>query len=391
MKKVYLDNSATTRVDDEVLQAMLPYFQGEFGNASSIHGYGQRARAAVEEARQQVAELLGADPKEIVFTSGGTESDNTAVRGIAEYHKARGNHIITSRIEHHAIINTCRALEKEGYSITYIPTDESGLIDVEAVKQAITPQTILISIMHANNEIGVIQPIQSLVEVAKQHNVFVHTDAVQSVGKIPVNAKDLGVDTLALSGHKIHAPKGIGALYIKKGTKMKPLLYGGSHERNRRGGTENVPAIVGLGKACELATKHFDYMNTRIRALRGKLETEILSSIKFSRLNGHKEKRIPNICNFSFAYVEGEGLTISLDLKGIAVSTGSACSSGALEPSHVLSALKLPPELIQGSIRFSLSRFTTEEEIDYTLGCLPRVVERLREMSPHYKKPEVFA
>lgn len=390
MKRVYLDNSATTRVADEVLEVMLPYFNAEFGNASSIHSHGQKARAAVEEARQKVAEFLGADPREIVFTSGGTESDNTAIRGVAEYHKANGNHIVTSQIEHHAVINTCKALEKDGFLVTYLPVDEHGLVDPDAVRQAITPRTILISIMHANNELGVVQPIREIAEIAKEHNVLVHTDAVQSVGKTKVNVRELGVDLLAMSGHKIHAPKGVGILYIKKGTKMRPLLYGGSHERNRRAGTENVPGIVGLGKACELAVANLDDMTTRVRALRDKLENTVLSSIKHTKLNGDKQRRVPNICSLSFAYVEGEGLIISLDLKGISASTGSACSSGALEPSHVLTALKLPPELVQGSVRFSLSRFTTEEEIDYTLATLPVVVDRLRDMSPQYKKLEAL-
>lgn len=389
MKRVYLDNSATTRVAPEVLEAMMPYFSEEYGNASSIHTFGQRARAAVEEARGKVADLLNADPKEIVFTSGGTESDNTAIRGVLEHPKAKGKHVITTNIEHHAVIELCKELEKYGYKVTYVPVDSDGLVDPKAIEDAITPETALISVMHANNEIGTIQPIAEIAEIARRHNVLLHTDAVQSIGKIKVDVKELGVDLLSMSGHKIHAPKGIGVLYIKKGTKLRPLLVGGPHERSRRAGTENVAAIVGLGRACELAADHIGTMQGRVRALRDKLENGILSGVPNTVLNGHKERRVPNITNISFEFVEGEGMTISLDLKGVAVSTGSACSSGALEASHVITALKRAPELAQGSIRFSLSRYTTEEEIDYTLKVVPEVVERLREMSPAYKRAAI--
>ncbi|MBI1746329.1 MAG: cysteine desulfurase NifS [Acidobacteria bacterium] len=382
--KIYLDNCASTRVGDEVLEAMLPFFTKEFGNASSVHRFGQQARAHVEEARLQVADFLGASPKEIVFTSGGTESDNMAIRGIAGYHRPKGNHIITSQIEHPAVLNTCKALEKEDFTTTYLPVDSDGLVDLNQLKDAITPQTILISIMHANNEIGTLQPIKEIVEMAAHHQVLVHTDAVQTVGKIPVNVEDLGVDLLSMSGHKLHGPKGIGALYIRKVTKMRAMMAGGSHERNRRPGTENVPGIVGFGKACELAEQYLPLMDKDIRALRDRLEATVLSTIAESRVNGHRVKRVPHVSNISFAHVEGEGLLISLDLKGVAVSTGSACQSGALEVSHVLTALKLAPQWLQGALRFSLSRYTTPQEIDTVLDKLTIIVQRLREMSTTY-------
>lgn len=383
MNRIYLDNSATTRVADEVLEAMLPYFTKEYGNASSIHNFGQQARTDLEEARLHVAALLDADPKEIVFTSGGTEADNMAVRGLAEYHRSEGRHIITSQIEHHAVLNTCKALESEGFRVTYLPVDSSGRVILDQLHHAITPHTILISIMHANNEIGVLQPIQEIVAMAASHGISVHTDAVQSVGKVPVSVKALGVDLLSLSGHKLHGPKGIGALYVRKGTKMRPFMLGGPHERNRRAGTENVPGIIGLGKACELAVSHIGTMTGEICALRDRLERAVLAEIPYSQVNGAAAPRLPHISNMSFAHVEGEGLLISLDLKGVAVSTGSACQSGALEASHVLTALKIRPEWLQGSIRVSLSRYTTATEIDGLLQNLITIVQRLREMSPH--------
>jgi len=392
MNKIYLDNSATTRVADEVLQAMLPYFREEYGNASSIHSFGQRARADLEAARGQAAGLLGADPKEIVFTSGGTESDNMAVRGLAEYRRDRGRHIITTQVEHHAILNTCRSLEKEGFTVTYLPVTRDGVVDLGQLREAITPQTTLISVMLANNEVGTLQPLREIVEWAAAQGIVVHTDAVQAVGKVTVNVRDLGVDLLSLSGHKLHGPKGVGVLYVRKGTKMRPFMLGGPHERNRRAGTENVPGIIGLGKACELAAAALPFMDREIRALRDRLEATVLAEIVDAQVNGRRASRVPHISNLSFLDAEGESLLISLDLKGIAVSTGSACQSGALEVSHVLTALKLRPEWLQGSIRFSLSRYTTAAEVDTALEALKTVVRRLREMSlPRPRKSESLA
>lgn len=385
MRQVYLDNNATTRLDRRVHEAMLPFYLEDYGNASSIHSYGQKARVAVEDARQQVAALIGAEAKEIVFTSGGTEADNTALRGVATYHRSRGDHVISSTIEHPAVLRTCEQLEKEGFRVTYVGVGADGIIRVDELKNAIDDQTILISVMHANNEIGSIQPIGEIAALARERKISFHTDAIQSVGKIPVNVKALGVDLLSLSGHKLHGPKGVGALYIRRGVRMNALLYGGSHERSRRAGTENVPGIVGLGKACELAREGLEDVKTRMRRFRDKLEEGILAGIPETVVNGSRVHRMPHVSNISFRYLEGEALLISLDFQGVAISTGSACSSGSLEPSHVLRAIGRDSELAHGAIRFSLSRMTTEEDIDYVLEILPAVVERMREVSPLYR------
>lgn len=380
-ERIYLDNSATTRVDDEVLESMLRFFGERFGNASSIHTFGQDARAAVEDARASVAELLRADPREIVFTSGGTESDNAALWGVYKSGYRPGHHIITTRIEHPAILATCKALESNGAEVTYISVDSSGRVDPREVESAITDGTILISVMHANNETGVVQPIAEIGEIARARRIVLHTDAVQSTGKIPLNVRESGVDLLSLSGHKIHAPKGIGVLYVRKGTKLAPFMTGGSHERKRRAGTENVPSIVGLGVAARLAAERLGEMQTRVTNLRDRLERDIRGRLEGVRVNGSVEHRLPNITNLSFDDVEGEAALIALDLEGVAVSTGSACSSGSLEPSHVLTAMGLRPEVVQGSLRFSLCYHNTEEEIDRASACVGRVAERLRRLA----------
>lgn len=388
LRKVYLDNSATTRVDDEVVQAMLPYFTEVYGNASSIHQWGQRARQAIEEARAQVAQLINANPTEITFLSGGTEADNLAVKGIAEAHAAHGRHIITSQIEHSAILATCVQLEKEGWRVTYLPVYRNGIVRVEDVRAALGDDTTLITVMHANNELGTLQPIAELGALVKerrqagQRHLHLHTDAVQSVGKVSVDVKELGVDLLSLSAHKIYGPKGIGVLYVRRGVRLQPQLHGGHHERDRRAGTESVPLIVGLGKAAELARERLPEFATRVRGLRDYLEAELLRRVPGIIRNGDAERRVPHIANFSFEHVEGEGLLISLDLKGIAVSTGSACASGSIEPSHVLMAIGLPSDTGRGSLRFSLGYDTTREDIDYVLAQLPPIVEKLRRVSP---------
>jgi cysteine desulfurase len=378
--RIYLDNSATTRVDELVLQSMLPCFQENFGNASSVHLFGQEARGIVEDARRSIAELIGADTREVVFTSGGTESDNSALWGIFRSGYRPGNHIVTTKIEHPAILATCKAMESAGADITYVPVDSSGRVDPGAIECAIRETTTLISVMHANNETGVIQPIEAISKIARQRGILLHTDAVQSVGKIPVDTGALGVDLLSLSGHKIHGPKGIGVLYIRKGTKIVPFMTGGSHERKRRAGTENVPAIAGLGAAARLARERLPEMQTRVAALRDRLEQQAMTRISGARVNG-QEPRLPNISNISFERLEGEAAVIALDLEGIAISTGSACSSGSLEPSHVLIAMGLRPEVVQGSLRFSLCVHNTEHEIDRTLQTLETVIQRLRKLS----------
>ena len=378
--RIYLDNSATTRVDDQVLAAMIPAMQSNFGNASSIHTFGQEARAAVEEARASVASFLGAEAREIIFTSGGTESDNAALWGIFRSGYRPGNHIITSRIEHPAVLLTCKALENAGAEVTYLPVDSSGRVDADDVRSAVRETTILISIMHANNETGVIQPMEEISAIARERGIVMHTDAVQSVGKIPVKVSGLGVDLLSLSGHKFHAPKGIGVLYVRQGTRLTPFLTGGSHERKRRAGTENVPGIIGLGIAARLASERLPEMATRVAELRDQLESRIRVRIPGVMVNG-EAPRLPNITNLSFAGIEGEAAMISMDLEGLAVSTGSACSSGSLEASHVLAAMGLRPEVIQGSLRFSLCYHSTAEEIDRTVEIVVGVVERLRRLS----------
>ncbi|HVG22348.1 MAG TPA: cysteine desulfurase NifS [Blastocatellia bacterium] len=386
--KVYLDNSATTAAAGEVVEAMLPYFSEEMGNAQSVHSFGQRARAAVERARREVAALVNAAPNEVTFVGGGTEADNFAIRGVAESHRESGNHIITTVIEHPAVLATCGALERAGFRVTYLPVSAGGLVSADDVRGAIEEGTILVSIMHANNETGTAQPIEEVAGVIAEararglKRLHFHTDAVQSVGKIPVDVKRLGVDLLSLSGHKFHGPKGVGALFIRKGTRITKLLYGGHHERDRRAGTENVPAIVGLGRAAELARVQLEQRASRMRELRDHLERQLKGRIPDLRVNGDPIRRVPNISNVSFQGVDGESLLIALDLKGVAVSTGSACASGSLEPSHVLKALGLAREEVRGSLRFSLSAYTTRDEIDYVIAALEETVGRLRRMLP---------
>jgi cysteine desulfurase len=383
---VYLDSNATTPMRPEVLAAMGPVFTEDFGNASSIHWFGQQAKAMIDDARQHVARLINAEVSEIVFLSGGTEADNFAIRGIAESQKARGRHLITSRIEHHAVLHTCKDLEKQGYEVTWIPVSRDGVVDPEDVRRAIRPDTILISIMHANNEIGTIQPIAEIGKIAEEADVYFHSDGVQSTGKIPVDVRALKVDLFSMSAHKIHGPKGVGALFIRKGTILKPQMTGGGHERNRRSGTENVAGIVGFGEAARLARAGLTTEMPRVAALRDRMESGLKAAIELIHINGENASRLPNTSNIMVDYAEGEGMVISLDLKGVAVSTGSACSSGSMEPSHVLTAIGKTPDEAHGSLRFSLSSMNTEEDVDYVVGILPGIVERLRELSPHYKR-----
>lgn len=388
IERIYLDYNATTPVDPAVLDTMLPYLSGEFGNASSIHTFGQRARAAVETAREQVAALLNAHPQEIVFTSGGTESDNHAIFGVLHgvSSSPASPHVVTSTIEHEAVLNTCQALEKQGVRVTYVPVDREGLIDLEELRRAIRPETVLITIMHANNELGTVQPLAEIGRVAAEADVYFHADAVQSAGKIPVDVQALQVDLLSLSGHKIYAPKGIGALYIKSRTPLRQFLYGGHHQRGFRPGTENVTGIVGLGKAAEIARLSLEQDAARIRRLRDTLEQGLLARIPDSRVNAAHVQRTPNTCNMTFPGIEGEALIIALDLKGLACSTGAACSSGAVEPSHVLTAIGLSASEARASIRFSLGRHTTEEEINTAREIVPAAVAQLRALSPTYRK-----
>lgn len=392
MPRVYLDHNATTPVEPEVLDAMLPYFSADFGNAASIHTPGQRARAAVETARERVAALIGARPQEIVFTSGGTESDNHAIFGIVRNAaSAAPKHVITTQIEHEAVLNACQALEKDPtlsgsqVDVTYLPVASSGLVDLDQLRAAIRPHTSLITIMHANNELGTVQPLAEIGKIAAQHDIYFHTDAVQSVGKIPIDVKAFGVDLLSLSGHKFYGPKGIGALYIRGGTRLRQLLYGGHHQRGFRPGTENVPGIVGLGKAVELARTALNEDATRISKLRDELERGLLQKIPQSRANAAAAPRSPNTANITFPGIEGEALIIALDLKGLACSTGAACSSGAVEPSHVLTAIGLPPEDARASIRFSLGLHTTPADIAFALEVVPAAVAQLRQLSPAYR------
>ena len=393
MNRIYLDHNATTLVDAPVLEAMLPFFAGEYGNASSIHTYGQRARAAVETAREQVAALLHARPQEIVFTSGGTESDNHAIFGVVAAALGWGStsqsHIITTSTEHEAVLNTCQALETQGASVTYLPVNRDGLIDLDKLRAAIRPGTVLITVMHANNELGTVQPLAEIGKIAAESDVYLHTDAVQSAGKIPINVTEMQIDLLALSGHKLYAPKGIGALFIKAGTRLRQLLYGGHHQRGFRPGTENVPGIVGLGKAAELARIFLTEDAARVSALRDKLETGLLARVPDAFANATHTLRTPNTCNLTFPGLEGEALIIALDLRGVACSTGAACSSGAVEPSHVLTAIGLTAPEARSSIRFSLGRHTKEEEIERVLDIVPAAVAQLREISPTYGKAGV--
>jgi cysteine desulfurase len=392
MRRVYLDNNATTPVLPEVLEAMRPYFGEHFGNASSIHHHGQETRAAVERARESVAALLGCRASEVVFTSGGTEGDNLAVFGLAR----SGDHVITSTIEHHAVLNACKHLVAQGCEVTHIPVDGRGLVDPADVKRGIRPNTKLITVMYANNETGVLQPVAEIRKIAAEADVYFHTDAVQAAGKIPIDVNQIGCDLLTISGHKFYGPQGVGALYVRKGTLLEPMLYGGSHERSRRAGTENVPGIVGLGKAAELAVADFErgddlrmdnlrMDDRKMAAARDHLERELLE-IEATGLNGEGAPRVPNTTNIYFDGIEGEALVIALDLKGLAVSTGAACSSGAIEPSHVLTAMGLRTDRAKASIRFSLGKQNTVEDVDFALGLIPETVARLRELSPVYNK-----
>jgi cysteine desulfurase len=385
MTRIYLDHNATTPVDPAVLDAMLPYFSAEFGNASSIHTFGQRSRAAVETAREQVAALLNARPQEIVFTSGGTESDNHAIFGMA-LQSATSSHIITTTIEHEAVLNACQAMEKRGVGVTYLGVNRDGQIDPEELRLAIRPETVLVTVMHANNELGTIQPLDEIGRIAAEAEVYFHTDAVQSAGKIRIDVKALQLDLLSISGHKFYAPKGVGALFIKSGTKLQQLLYGGHHQRGFRPGTENVAGIVGLGKAAEIARLSLEQDAARISRLRDALEQGLLARIPDARVNAAHAPRTPNTTNITFAGLEGEALIIALDLKGVACSTGAACSSGAVEPSHVLTAIGLSAAEARASIRFSLGRLTTESEIAAALEIVPAAVAQLRSISPTYQK-----
>jgi len=386
MNRVYLDFNATTPVEPAVLDAMLPYFSADFGNAASIHTTGQRARAAVETAREQVAALIGARPREIVFTSGGTESDNHAIFGIVEAAGGHDKHVVTTTIEHEAVLNVCQALEKRGTKVTYVPVDSHGQIALKELRRVLRPETVLITIMHANNELGTVQPLEEIGRIAKEADIYFHTDAVQSAGKIPIDVTALEVDLLSLSGHKFYAPKGIGALYIRGGTRLRQLLYGGHHQRGFRPGTENVAGIVGLGKAAEIARRSLADDAKRVALLRDELQRGLLERVPQSRVNAAAALRTPNTTNLIFPGVGGEALLIALDLKGLACSTGAACSSGAVEPSHVLTAIGLPPEEARASLRFSLGRHTTPADIDFALSVVPAAVAQLRELSPTYRK-----
>jgi len=383
---IYMDHSATTCTKKEVLEAMIPYYSEHFGNPSSIYSIAEDSKKAIDAAREQVAKVLGADPSEIYFTSGGSESDNWAIKGVAFANRKKGNHIITSAIEHHAVLHTCQYLEKEGFTVTYLPVDKYGMIDPEDLKKAITEKTILISVMFANNEIGTIEPVAELGAIALDHKVYFHTDAVQVIGNMRVDVKAQNIDLLSLSAHKFYGPKGIGALYIKKGVKIDNLIHGGGQERKRRAGTENIAGIVGLGKAIELATADIDGHNRRIGGMRDRLLKGILAKIPAARLNGHPEKRLPGNINISFEFIEGESMLLWLDDEGICASTGSACTSGSLEPSHVLLATGLPVEISHGSLRLTLGDMNTEQDVDFVLEILPKVVSRLRDMSPLYQK-----
>lgn len=384
MNRIYMDNAATTRVTEPVMQAMLPYLTEVFGNPSSVHSFGREAHKALDEARGQVANALGAKPNEIYFTGCGTEADNWAIRGAAYARKNKGRHIITSAIEHHAVLHTCEQLEKEGFTVTYLGVDEYGLVNPAELESAMREDTTLVSIMTANNEIGAIQPIAELAAIAKAHGALFHTDAVQAIGSVKFDVKQMGIDMLSLSGHKFHAPKGVGALYIRNGVKIDRLIQGGAQERTQRAGTENLASIVGMGKAIEIAAEKVDEHNAYLTGLRDHMISRILTEIPATRLNGHAQKRLPGNVNVSIRYIEGEALLLSMDIKGIAASSGSACTSGSLDPSHVLLAIGLPHEIAHGSLRLSLSEDNTMEEVDYAVDSLKEIVTRLRDMSPLY-------
>jgi len=385
-KFIYFDHAATTYVKPEVLDEMLPYFTEKYGNPSSIYSIGRESKKAIEESREKVAKAIGADSKEIFFTGSGSEADNWAIKGIAYANKKKGNHIITSSIEHHAVLHTCQYLENDGFEVTYLPVDADGLVNPEDVRKAIKDNTILISIMFANNEIGTIEPIAEIGKIAKENGVYFHTDAVQAIGNVQINVNELNVDLLSMAGHKFYGPKGTGALYIRKGVKITTFMHGGAQERGRRASTENLAGIVGLAKAIELATANMEEHNKKLLTLRDRLINEIPEKIPYVKLNGHREKRLPGNVNYSFEFIEGESLLLMLDMKGIAASSGSACTSGSLDPSHVLLSIGLPHEKAHGSLRISLGDENTEEDIDYLLEVLPPIVSRLRDMSPLYEK-----
>ena len=386
MKKlIYLDNAATTKTSEEVVAAMLPYFTEYYGNPSSVYEFASESKKAVSNARRTIAETLGAQENEIYFTAGGSEADNWALKATAEAYQSKGKHIITTKIEHHAILHTAEYLEKRGFEITYLDVDENGVVKLDELEKAIRPDTILISVMFANNEIGTIQPIKEIGEIAKKHGVLFHTDAVQAYGQLPINVDELHIDMLSSSGHKLNGPKGIGFLYIRKGVKIRSFVHGGAQERKRRAGTENVPGIVGYGKAAEIAAKTMKERTAKEIELRDHLIDRVLAEVPYTRLNGHRTNRLPNNANFSFQFVEGESLLILLDNNGICASSGSACTSGSLDPSHVLLAIGLPHEIAHGSLRLTLSAETTMEDIDFVVDCIKQIIERLRSMSPLYE------
>ncbi|MBP5427451.1 MAG: cysteine desulfurase NifS [Clostridiales bacterium] len=385
-KVIYLDNAATTRMRQEVLDAMLPYFIENYGNASSVYSVGRKSKAVLDEARTSVAKSLGAKDREIFFTGGGSESDNWAIKGVAFANRSKGNHIITTKIEHHAVLHTCQYLEKQGFEVTYLPVDKDGLVSLKDLEDAIRPTTILITVMFANNEIGTIEPIKEIGAIAKKHNIYFHTDAVQAVGHVPINVSELNIDLMSFSSHKFCGPKGVGGLYIKSGVKIDSLIHGGAQERGKRASTENIAGVIGMAKALELAVTEMEQENKRILTLREELINQIFEKIPHVRLNGSREKRLPSNVNFSIQYIEGESLLLMLDMMGICASSGSACTSGSLDPSHVLLAIGLPHEIAHGSLRLSLGRETTKEDVEEVLRVLPGIVERLRDMSPLYDK-----
>ena len=383
--RIYLDNAATTRTSQEVVDAMLPYFTESYGNPSSIYELGQRSKEAITKAREEIAQVIGAKTEEIYFTAGGSEADNWAIKAAYEAYKNKGNHIITTKIEHHAVLHTCQYLEKQGAKVTYLDVDENGLIDLEQLQKAITPETILITIMFANNEIGTIEPVKEIGMIAKEHGILFHTDAVQAFGQVPIHVDEMNIDMLSSSAHKINGPKGIGCLYIRKGVKIRSFIHGGAQERKRRAGTENVPGIVGYGVAARMAAETMEVRTKKEQELRDYFIRRVLEEVPYTRLNGDPKKRLPNNANFSFRFIEGESLLIMLDMKGIAGSSGSACTSGSLDPSHVLLAIGLPHEIAHGSLRLTLGADTTKEDLDYTLDQIKEIVAKLRNLSPLYE------
>ncbi|MBM3704985.1 MAG: cysteine desulfurase NifS [Actinobacteria bacterium] len=382
MKKIYLDNAATTRVDPEVFKAMQPYFSDFYGNPSSVHSFGHEAKKALESARLIAAGFINSDPQEIIFTGSGTESDNMAIKGIAFANHEKGNHIITSAIEHHAVLESCHSLEKSGFEVSYVPADPDGIVNLKELKKAIKKSTVLISVMHANNEIGTIQPVSEIGQIARSNNIYFHIDAVQTFGHLKIDVEDIGADLLSASAHKLYGPKGVGLIYVRRGTKINPLINGGSQENNMRASTQNVPGIVGFGKAIELASRNMEKEAILQTKLRDRLIDGVIATIDRSYLNGDRFKRLPNNASFSFDFIEGEGILLGLDMKGIAASSGSACSSGSMEPSHVLKSIGMANQLARGSVRFSLGRFNTREEIAYTLEVLVEIIDKLRKISP---------